>query len=54
MFWLQWLQDRWNELEKRLRSVSFSRPDKREAIEDELITIENRLRFLTKPTMVNE
>ena len=44
----QWLQDRWSELEKRLGSVSFARPDKREAFEDELITIENRLRSLTK------
>jgi len=42
-----WLQDRWTELEQRLVSVSFSRPDKREAIEDELIMIENRLRCLT-------
>nr|CAH0099418.1 unnamed protein product [Daphnia galeata] len=39
------LQQRWIELEKRLGLISFSRPDKREAIEDELRSIELNLRM---------
>ncbi|XP_032781807.2 uncharacterized protein LOC116919857 isoform X1 [Daphnia magna] len=39
------LQQRWIELEKRLGLISFSRPDKREAIEDELRSIELTLRM---------
>lgn len=40
----QMLQKRWIELENRLRLISFSRPDKRDAIEDELRSIEVSLR----------
>ena len=39
------LQQRWIELEKSLNVVSFSRPDKREAMEDELRSIEVLLRL---------
>ena len=39
------LQQRWIDLEKSLSVVSFSRPDKREAMEDELRSIEVRLRL---------
>lgn len=39
------LQKRWIELENRLRLISFSRPDKRDAIEDELRSIEVSLRI---------
>lgn len=42
---IQRLQQRWIELEKRLGLISFSRPDKREAIEDELRSIELTLRM---------
>ena len=41
----QVLQKRWIELEDRLRLISFSRPDKRDAIEDELRSIEYTLRM---------
>ena len=41
------LQKKWIELDQRMGVVSFSRPDKREAIEDELLAIERRLQSLT-------